>query len=185
MAFDWQETLRAVAPGIATAFGGPLAGAAVKILGDKLLGRPDATQAEVTDALATGTLTGEQIVALKAAEKEFELEMARVDQAREAAYIADTGSARQQTVDLAKEHSAIAWGAPMVSFLIVLGYFFCIWRLFIVQTDMPPNVFQLLNVMFGALSLAFGQVCNYWLGSSAGSRRSTDSIRKIAEQVGK
>ena len=47
---------------------------------------------------------------------------------------------------------------------------------------MPANNFQLLSVMFGALSLAFGQVCNYWLGSSAGSKRASDSIRKIAEQ---
>jgi hypothetical protein len=176
--FGWKETLRAVAPGLATAFGGPLAGAAVKILGDKLLGRPDATAEDVEAALSSGSLSGEQIVALKAAEQSFTLEMERV-------YVGDTQNARAQTVELAKAESPLAWGAAIVSTLIVLGYFFCIYRLFIVQIDMPPNVFQLLNVMFGALSLAFGQVCNYWLGSSAGSKRASDSIRKIAEQAGR
>lgn len=180
--FDWKETLRSVAPGIAAAFGGPLAGAAVKILGDKLLGSPNATEDEVSAALANGSLTGDQIRAIREAEMTFELEMARVDAQREEAYIGDTQNARQQTVELAKADSPIAWGSSVVSTLIVLGYFFCIYRLFIVQTDMPPNVFQLLNVMFGALSLAFGQVCNYWLGSSAGSKRASDSIRKIAEK---
>ncbi|OJZ08243.1 MAG: hypothetical protein BGP22_10270 [Variovorax sp. 67-131] len=42
--------------------------------------------------------------------------------------------------------------------------------------NLPPNAFQLLNVMFGELSIAFGQVCNYWLGSSAGSKRAGDSV---------
>lgn len=179
--FDWKETLRAVAPGLATAFGGPGVGLAVKLIGDKLLGNPEATPAEVEQALSRG-LDGAQIVALQEAENQLTIELARIDQAAQVAAIDDTKSARQQTIDLAKESSPIAWGAPIVSTLIVVGYFFCIYRLFIVQADLPANAFQLLNVMFGALSLAFGQVCNYWLGSSAGSKRSGDAVRKIAEQ---
>lgn len=183
--FDWKSAIGAVAPGLATALGGPLAGAAVKVIADKVLGRPDASEQDVATALASGSLTGEQIVALKAAEQSFQVEMAKIDQASEAAALDDTKSARQQTVDLAKEQSSIAWGAPVVSTLIVAGYFFCIYRLFVVPADLPPNAFQLLNVMFGALSIAFGQVCNYWLGSSAGSKRAGDSVRKIAEQASK
>lgn len=183
--FDWKATLGAIAPGLAAAFGGPLAGAAVKVIADKVLGNPAASEADVAATLASGNLSGEQIVALKSAEQSFQAEMAKIDQAREAAYIEDTKSARQQTVELAREASPIAWGAPIVSFLIVAGYFFCIYRLFVVPADLPPNAFQLLNVMFGALSIAFGQVCNYWLGSSVGSKRAGDSVRKIAEQSSK
>lgn len=179
---DWREVIGSVAPGLATALGGPLAGAVVGIIADKVLGRPGASQEDVAAALASGHLTGEQIVALKEAENSFAVEMAKVDQAREAAFIDDTKSARQQTVELAEAKSPIAWGAPMVSALIVSGYFFCIYQLFIVKADLPNNTFQLLSVMFGALSLAFGQVCNYWLGSSAGSKRAGDAVRKIAEQ---
>lgn len=179
---DWKDVVGAVAPGLATILGGPFAGAAVKVIADKVLGRPDASEADVAAALASGTLSGDQIVALKAAEQQMAVEMARIDQAREQSALEDVKSARQQTVDLAKEASPIAWGAPIVSTLIVAGYFFCIYQLFIVQSDLPERAFQLLNVMFGALSLAFGQVCNYWLGSSAGSKRAGDAVRKIAEQ---
>lgn len=179
---DWKEIVRNVAPGLAAAFGTPLAGVAVKIIADQVLGNPDATEGEVIDALSTGSLTGDQIVALKGAETSLAVEMAKVDAAREAAGIEDTKSARQQTVDLAQAGSSIAWGAPVVSTLIVAGFFFCIYRLFIVPADLPTNAFQLLNVMFGGLSIAFGQVCNYWLGSSAGSKRAGDAVRKIAEQ---
>lgn len=102
------------------------------------------------------------------------------------AYLADVADARKQTISLAEVGSSIAWGAPVVSVLIVSGYFYCIYLLFISKADMPPNNFQLLSVMFGALSLAFGQVCNYWLGSSAGSKKSGDAIRDIAvKQAGK
>lgn len=181
---DWKDVIGSVAPGLATAFGGPLAGAAVKVIADKVLGRPDASESEVIGALSASSLSGEQIVALKSAEQAFQVEMARVDQAREAAAIDDTKSARQQTVDLAKESSPIAWGAPVVSSLVVAGYFFCIYRLFLVSDDLPANAFQLLNVMFGALSIAFGQVTNYWMGSSAGSKRAGDAVRKIAERSG-
>jgi len=180
--FDWKATIGAVAPGLATALGGPLAGAAVKVIADKVFGNPNASEADVAAALSAGTLTGDQIRALKQAEMEMQVELARIDQASEQSYLADTANARQQTTALAQAGSGIAWGAPVVSTLIVAGYFFCIYRLFIVPADLPPNAFQLLNVMFGALSLAFGQVCNYWLGSSAGSKRAGDAVRKIAEQ---
>lgn len=181
---DWKDVIGSIAPGLAAALGGPLAGAAVKVIAEKVLGRPDAGADEVAAALSSGSLTGEQIVALRAAESTLQIELAKVDQAREAAGLVDTQSARSQTVELARTGSGIAWGAPLVSALIVLGYFFCIFQLFIVKADLPPNSFQLLNTLFGALTLAFGQVCNYWLGSSAGSKRSSDTVRRIAEQAG-
>lgn len=181
--FDWKETLRAVAPGLATAFGGPLAGAAVKILGDKLLGSPNASEEEVVKAISGG-LSGEQIVALKQAEIDFELEMAKVDQARESAFLGDTQNARQQTVELAKAESSIAWAAPVISTVIVAGFFTCVYLLFFIQRTWDERTANLLNVLFGALIPGFSQVCNYWLGSSAGSKRASDSIRKIAEQSG-
>lgn len=165
---------------LATALGGPAAGAVVKLLGDKLLGKPDATQDEVSAALSSGTLSGDQIVAVRAAEQNFTLEMARIEAAGDAAALQDTASARAQTVALAHEQSSIAWGAPVVSGLIVAGYFACLFLLFFRKEEMPPNLFQLLNVMFGALQLLVGQVGNYWLGSSAGSKRSTDTVRQIA-----
>ncbi len=180
--FDWRSTLSAVAPGLAAAFGGPLAGAAVKVIADKVLGRPNASQAEVEDMLASGGLTPDAIVALKSAELEFQTEMARVQVEMEKAYIADTASARQQTVDLAKENSGIAWGAPVISLVITMGFFGAVYLLFFIERNWDERTANLLNVLFGALTVTFTQVANYWLGSSAGSKRAGDAVRKIAEQ---
>lgn len=182
--FDWKSTLGAIAPGLATALGGPLAGAAVKVLADRVLGQPDASPAEVAAALSTGSLTGEQIVAIKSAEQAFQVEMAKIDEARDAAALQDTQSARQQTVALAQASSSIAWAPVVISAIIVAGFFACVALLFIVQRTWDERTANLLNVLFGALIPGFAQVCNYWLGSSAGSRRAGDSVRKIAEQAG-
>jgi hypothetical protein len=85
---------------------------------------------------------------------------------------------------LAKEGSSIAWGAPVVSVLIVGGFLCGLLMLYFRGNNLAPNVTNLLNTFFGTLILGIGQVCNYWLGSSAGSKKSGDAIRKSAEQVG-
>jgi hypothetical protein len=182
--FDWRSLVGSVAPGLAAALGGPMAGVAVKVIADKVLGRPDASADEVAEALSTGTLSGDQIVGLRAAEQALELEMAKVDQTRESAFLADTQNARQQTVELARENTTIAWAAPVISTVIVAGFFACIAMLFLFPREWDERTSNLLNVLFGALIPGFVQVCNYWLGSSAGSKRAGDAVRKIAEQAG-
>jgi hypothetical protein len=180
---DWKDVIGSVAPGLATALGGPLAGAAVKVIADKVLGNPNATEADLATALSTGTLTGEQIQALKQAEIEMQVEMARIDSATEVAYLADTGDARKQTVALAQAGSGIAWAPVVISAIITVGFFMCIYMLFVFEREWTERQAGLLNTLFGALILGFGQVCNYWLGSSAGSKRAGDVVRKIAEQT--
>ncbi|RYE60364.1 MAG: hypothetical protein EOP20_02740 [Hyphomicrobiales bacterium] len=181
--FDWKALVGSVAPGLAAALGGPMAGVAVKVIADKMLGKPDASMEEVVDVISNGALSGEQILALKAAGQALEVEMVRIDQAREAAALADIQNARQQNVELARERSPIAWGASAVSILIVGGFFGAVYLLFLLERQWDERTANLLNVLFGALTVSFTQVVNFWLGSSAGSKRSGDAVRKIAEQA--
>lgn len=183
--FDWKKLVASIAPVLGTALGGPLVGAAVAELGGALLGNRDATEADVAAALSAGRLGPDQIVAIKQAENALTVEMARIEQAREAAYLADTDSARKQTVALAQAGSGIAWAPVVISTLIVAGFFACVFLLFVFEREWSERQAGLLNTLFGALVLSFGQVGNYWLGSSAGSKRSGDALRKIAEQPSK
>lgn len=175
---DWKNVLGSIAPVLAGALGGgPIGAAAVKILADKLLGRPEASEDELIDALSSGSLTGEQIVLIKQAEQSFLLEMERIDAAREQAGLVDTQSARQQTVELAKADSKIAWAAPVISIVIVSGFFGCIMMMIFLQRDWDERTANILNILFGALTVGFANVNSYWLGSSAGSKRSGDALR--------
>jgi len=64
---DW---LKGLAPTVAAALGGPLAGVAVKALG-AALGWNDATKDDVTKMLSTGQLNADQIAAVQVAELEL------------------------------------------------------------------------------------------------------------------
>ncbi len=91
--------------------------------------------------------------------------------------IEDTQDARSTTVKLAEAGSNIAWGAPVISVLIVLGFLTLVFALIFKQV--PDS--QVALVLFGTLSTAFGTVVSYWLGSSAGSARAGDTVRAIAQ----
>lgn len=95
-------TLATVAPALATALGGPLAGQAVAVLGQKLLGKPNATHEEV-DAAIVGA-TPDQLLALKKEDHDFaeKMKAAGVDLRRIAAQ--DRDSARKSNAASVAPH---------------------------------------------------------------------------------
>lgn len=169
---DWSAIGNLVgqaAPTLGSILGGfiPFPGGAVlgqvagKIVAEALGVPPTPT------AVATAIQTGDPAT-VQAALTEAEAKMnAEVEKFK--AQMADVQDARATTVKLDASGSNIAWGAPVISVVIVFGFFSVMSLLFIIKTDFAPATVTLLNVLFGALIPAFGQVCNYWLGSSAGS----------------
>ena len=90
------------------------------------------------------------------------------------AQLADVAGARAQTVALAAARSAVAWGAPIVSF-IVLVVFGCLSYM-IVTKRLPEGDAPIL-IAGGLLTMAKDAVA-YWLGSSAGSKDKDETIRQ-------
>ena len=72
---DWLKT---IAPTIATAMGGPLAGMAVDAIGNAL-GMKDATKEQVKDLLASGTLTSDQMASIKQADASLKVRMKELE----------------------------------------------------------------------------------------------------------
>lgn len=158
------------APLLSTAIGGPvgaLASAAIGALAEALgtPATPEAVAKEIENNPQAAT-------AVRKIEAEQAPDMLK-------AYLADVQDARAQTVKLVETGSSIAWGAPVISVLIVTGFLGLITGLMF--KSVPDN--QVTLILFGALSAAFSQVVSYWLGSSAGSARSGDAIRAIAQQA--
>lgn len=121
-----------------------------------------------------GPATSEEIQAKIASDQaavdkfKAELENHRIE--LEAA-LADVQSARQQTVQLAQAGSPISWGAPIVSVLVVIGFLSVLGIFFFGTFPEGQAAQSVANMLLGALAIAFGQVVNYWLGSSVGSQR--------------
>lgn len=77
MSFDWKGLVKTVAPVLGTALGGPLGGAATKIIAEKVLGNPNASEQDIAQALQNPT--PEQIIRLKELDNELAIEKRAYD----------------------------------------------------------------------------------------------------------
>lgn len=161
---DWKKLAAAVAPGIATALGGPLAGVAVSAISDKLLGKSDGTESEIATALATGGT--DALTKLKEAEQAFQVRMRELDIDLERVHQADRDGARQREAGT---------GDTLTPRLLAMGItcgFFGVLGWLLTQGK-PETGGDALLVMLGALGGAWASVVAYYFGSSSGSAAKT------------
>lgn len=155
-----------IAPTIATALGGPLAGLAVKTLSNVLFGNEEGTPADIVQALQGAS--PEQLVALKKIDAEFKLKMQELEIDLERISAGDRDSAR-------KREMALADMTPKVlAASITVGFFGILFWMFIY--GVPKNGNEALLLMLGALQTAFTGVIAYYFGSSAGSKAKNDLL---------
>lgn len=93
------------------------------------------------------------------------------------ARMADTQSARDQTVKLAQMGSPLAWGAAIVSFIVVAAFAVVAWLVF--NEAIPNQNREMALYLVGQLSGFVGAAISYWLGSSAGSASKDQTIKKL------
>lgn len=168
MKIEWKKILGTVAPVLATAAGGPLAGVVVKTLASKLLGKPEATQEEVETAIVAAS--PDTLIKLKEIEAQFEKEMAQVGIDFERIASEDRASARGREI-------AVRDRTPsLLAFLITVGFFGTLgWML---VNGKPLSGGDALLVMLGALGGAWASVVSYFFGSSAGSKQKTEALSR-------
>ena len=103
-----------VAPTIATAMGGPLAGMAVKAVSMALFGHSDGTQDDIMTALSNPT--GDQLAALKKIDADFKVQMKSLDIDLERIAAGDRDSARNMQVQTK------SWLVPTLATVIVTSF---------------------------------------------------------------
>jgi len=168
---DWKKTLATIAPALATALGGPLAGVAVG-MATKALGIDNSDE-----ALATAIATGDPaiLVKLKEVENNFLAEMKRLDVDLERVHAGDRGSAR----DMASKTSILP--QAVLSTIFVCGFVLVLDLLFNGTETIHKNMMQPAMYVLGILSAGLGQVLNFWMGSSSGSIQKTDAITNMGK----
>ena len=145
-----------VAPTIATALGGPVAGMAVKALSTALLGHSDGSEDDIRNALATAT--PEQIVTLRKVDSDFKVQMKQLDIDLEKIAADDRNSARNmaiQTHDMTPRVLAV---------VVVVCYGLAQYYLFthVIEQSMRELVARVLGTIDGALMM----ILSYYFGSS-------------------
>jgi hypothetical protein len=205
-----EDALAAIARGAGTgmtfgpigAAAGGVAGLVLNLapeIGKSLFGdKGGQTAVEVARAVEAVTGTSDAAAAMQKLQAEpataldLRVKLAQIAAARQAeedsarnaqlaANIANTSDARGQTVKLAEVGSSIAWGAPVVSLVVVIAFFAVL--MVVALRGIPTGAETILNVMLGFLGSAFGAVLGYWVGSSSGSAQKTEVLGSLAAQA--
>lgn len=96
-----------------------------------------------------------------------------------AAQLADVQDARNTTVRLAETGSAISWGAPVVSFIVIGGF---VGLSYLAMNPSPGVRADVVLYLLGAWQTLAGSVVGYWVGSSAGSATKDIALKQIAQK---
>ena len=155
-----RDILAAVAPTVATALGGPLAGVATRAIAPKMLGRDDATGDEVQKAVVSAN--GADLLKLKELEAEFAKHLKDADINLEQIASDDRSSARNRQARMKD------WTPTVLGLAIIIGFFGALAYIFFY--GLPDSGSEVLLLMIGSLGAMTTQVANYYFGSSAGSK---------------
>ena len=145
-----------IAPTIATALGGPVAGMAVKALSGALLGHEDGTEDDIKAALANPT--ADQLAALKKIDADFKIQMKSLDIDLERIAASDRDSARNMAI---MTHD---WTPRVLAVVVVVAWGIVQWYLLhnVIDASMRELVARVLGTLDGALML----VLSYYFGSA-------------------
>ena len=145
-----------VAPTIATALGGPVAGMAVKALSTALLGHPDGTEDDINNAL--GSATPDQITAIKKVDADFKVQIKKLDIDLVKIAADDRASARDMAANTHSYTPSVLSYVTVVCWAIIQYYLFT----HIIDPSMRELIARVLGTLDGALML----VLSFWFGSS-------------------
>ena len=162
---SWKDTLAAIAPTIATAMGGPLAGAATKFLANKLIGDENAS-IESIEAAVVGA-SPEMLINLKQMDAEFKLNMKKLDVDIFEIEAKDKSSAREN-----HSHSNMPaiLSVSLTTFIvgIVCALFY---------TEPPQGAREVLFMLLGVVIKEWSNSMHYWYGTTRSSSEKTKLLK--------
>jgi hypothetical protein len=151
----------------------------------------DQTAASVTQAVQTITGTSDPDAAAAVLQRDpatgsrLRVQLAQIaaDQERAArtadlnvltTKLGDAANARNQTIALSGQKSAIAWSAPIISGLVLMT--FTAVMTLVLTHGVPTGSETAANMLLGTLAAMATSVVSYWVGSSAGSARKDEQL---------
>lgn len=95
------------------------------------------------------------------------------------ATFADTQDARLGMANLANKASPFAWGAPVVSIIIGIGFFIMMGMALFGGSYITDNNSNIVYTLVGTMATGFATTISFWLGSSQGSRNKDDTVQLL------
>ena len=160
---NWIDTIKGLAPTIATALGGPLAGAAVAAIGNAI-GISEPTQESIAKAFTDGQIKPEDMLKLKELELDFKkheadmgFKYADLAFQQDALIVDDRKDARAAQV---ATHSKM----PAVLTVMVTIGFFSVLGALLAMPELKAN--EIVLVMVGQLSAVWGACVAFYVSTT-------------------
>jgi hypothetical protein len=163
---NFGSLIGSVAPTLATALGGPLAGMATKALSQALLGNEDGSDDDIQAALRTAS--PEQLASVKKIDADFRVQMKSLDIDLEALAVDDRKSARSMQTETRDFIPRLLAVSVTVGFFAILIY--------MLVYGLPTTGNEALLLLLGALQTAWGGIIAFYFGSSSGSQKKDQMI---------
>jgi len=159
-----MEWLKTLAPTLATAFGGPLAGMAVSAVAKAIGCDPD----EVQGIISSGKLTAAQVASIQLAELELKKQAQSMNLDFAKLIAEDKQSARDMQI------ATKSWIPALLAVFVTIGFFGILLGL---MTE-HFKTSDALMLMLGSLATAWTGVMAFYFGSSASSQAKTELLAK-------
>jgi hypothetical protein len=153
---SWKDTLAAIAPTLATAIGGPFAGAATKFLTGKFLG-DGSTENDLQ--LFVEQASPEQLAEIKNADNEFKLKMEKMGVDVFALEVADKQNARTENKH-SRMPAVISVGLTIFVMAIVYALFY---------SEPPQGAREVLFMLLGVVVKEWSNSLHFWFGTTRSS----------------
>ena len=154
-----------VAPTIATALGGPVAGMAVKAISTALLGHPDGSEDDINTALATAT--PDQIATIKRADNDFKVQMKSLD--IDLVKIAEKDRESARNMQIANKSMLV----PSLATIIISAFVVVTIGTLLGYAKIES---AMAGTLIGYLSAKAELVLSFYFGSSADSESKSEMI---------
>ena len=162
----------ALAKAFAPSLVGRLAGPRAEAVAEKVVGMAAALTGEADPERALKILQENPELLAR-----FETRMAEIDLEEQRIHAEDRKGARGMLTHLA-ELVPVAILAPILVSAIVTGGF--VGMLYaVIASPIPAENKDVVMLLVGALTIAFGQVVNFWMGSSKSSQDKTGLISRL------
>lgn len=175
----WLDTLKKLAPTVASALGGPLAGVAVAALGE-LFGVSDPTKDKIQSVIENAQMNGEQVAGLR----QLEMKLKSEEQERGFKYaeleFKDRDSARNRDAEIVKSGKR-NYRADIMFFLavaVICGLVYAIWSTPDINEFMKGIVTLVLGRFLGYLD----NIYSFEFGTTRGSQNKDSTIDKLVSK---
>ena len=162
---SWKNTLASIAPTLATALGGPFAGAATKFLSSKFLG--DEKGIDTIEKFIE-TANPEQLLAIKNSDKEFKLSMEKIG--------VDVFEIEANDKKNARAENKHSYMPAVLSVGLTLFVMVIVYALF--YAEPPQGAREVLYMLLGVVIKEWSNSCHYWYGTTQSSQLKTDIMNR-------